>query len=145
MVSEEPRLSPKTDTILPATAVSVSLAAFMIPAKAMLGGGLAMILDASVIAPFSANSLPFTAAPVFSEMDWMARMLPLRTEFAPRVADVPTCQKTLEALAPPARTIWLPAAVVSVVAIWNMKTALGSPLASRVRLPEVILSEETEL
>src|ERR1700683_4606731 len=111
----------------------------------MAGAGLVMLFASRVTAPFCASNRPFTDAPLASVMDWLARMLPLNAELAPRVADVPTCQKTLEALAPPARITWLPMAVVNVDAIWNMKTALGSPLASRVRLPSKIPSEESEL
>src|ERR1700733_948258 len=111
----------------------------------MLGGGLVMVLDCSVTAPLCANSLPFTMEPALSVMDWLARMLPLKTELAPRVAEVPTCQKTLKALALPTRIIWLPAAVVSVDGMWKIKTALGSPFASRARVPDETLSEEMDL
>jgi len=54
-------------------------------------------------------------------------MFPLNMEFVPRVAELPTCQKTLQAEAPLARMMWLPLPVVSVDAIWKMNTAAGSP------------------
>jgi len=54
-------------------------------------------------------------------------MVPCKTEFVPRVAELPTCQKMLEAWAPPARITCRPAVVVRVDAIWKMKTALESP------------------
>src|SRR5438309_11880165 len=51
----------------------------------------------------------------------------------------------LAALAPPLRITWRPDVVVSVDAIWKMKTALASPWASRVRSPDEISSEEVDL
>ena len=60
-------------------------------------------------------------------MEVKARMFPLKTEVVPRVAELPTCQKMFAALAPPLRITWRPDVVVSVDAIWKMKTALASP------------------
>jgi len=65
-----------------------------------------------------------TPAPTVIEVN--ARMLPRRSEFAPSVAELPTCQKTLQACAPFTRITPLLAAVPSVVTIWKMKTAFGS-------------------
>ncbi len=45
----------------------------------------------------------------------------------PSVAELPICQKTLQAWAPPVSSTRLLEAVVSVEPIWKMKTALGSP------------------
>src|ERR1051326_1967087 len=69
------------------------------------GLGTVTVLDSSVTAPVCVNNLPSTTAPVFAEIDIAARMFPLKIEFVPRVAELPTCQKILAALAPPARTI----------------------------------------
>jgi hypothetical protein len=57
--------------------------------------------------------------------------------FVPSVAELPTCQKTLQADAPPRRLTLLLDAVTSVAAIWKMKTALESPWASRVSVPVI--------
>jgi len=89
-----------------------------------------------VTAPFRASALPSRFTPVVTVIDVRAIIVPLNTEFVPRVAELPTCQKTLQALAPLARTTWLPLPVVSVDEIWKMNTALGLPWASRVRSPE---------
>src|SRR5438093_744455 len=78
-------------------------------------------------------------------MEANARMLPLNTEPVPRVAELPTCQNTLAALAPPLRITWRAEVVVRVDAIWKMNTALATPLASSVRYPEEISSEEVDL
>ncbi len=81
----------------------------------------------NVTAPFRASALPSKFTPVVIVIDVSAMMFPLNTEFVPRVAELPTCQKTLQALAPLARTIWLPLPVVRVDAIWKMNTAAESP------------------
>ena len=81
----------------------------------------------SVTAPFLASALPSRLTPVVIVIDVNASMFPLKTEFVPRVAELPTCQKTLQALAPLARTIWLPLPVVSVDAMWKMNAAFGLP------------------
>ena len=72
-------------------------------------------------------------------------MVPLKLEVVPRVAEVPTCQKMFLACAPPLRITWRPDVVVSVDAIWKMKTASASPRASRVRSPDDIASEDVDL
>ena len=76
-----------------------------------------MTLDCRVTVPVRADSLPSKVAPAFSVIDSSASMLPLNAELDPKVAEVPTCQKTLKALAPPARITCRPAVVVSVDAI----------------------------
>jgi hypothetical protein len=94
-----------------------------------------MVLESKVTAPFRAKARPSTVAVVFSVIDVKARMFPLKVVFVPRVAELPTCQKTLHASAPLIRATVLADAVVNVLPIWKMKTALGSPWASRVTVP----------
>src|ERR1051325_9369455 len=72
-------------------------------------------------------------------------IVPLKLEVVPRVADVPTCQKMLEALAPPLNVTWRPAVGVRVAAIWKMQTAFAFPCASSPRSPEEISSEPVDL
>lgn len=86
-----------------------------------------MVLVSIVTAPFRANARPSIEAPVVRVMEVNARMFPLKTVPVPRVAELPTCQKTLHALAPLMTFTTLAEAVTSVLAIWNTKTALGSP------------------
>jgi hypothetical protein len=102
-------------------------------------------LEANVTAAVNANNLPSTVAPVFSEIDSSAIIVPLKTEVVPRVAEVPTCQKMFEAFALPLKTIWRPDVVFNVDAICMMKTAFASPLASKVRSPDDISSEPLDL
>jgi hypothetical protein len=68
------------------------------------GPGLTIVLESNVTAAVRAKALPFSAAPVKSETDAWARMVPLKMEFVPRVAELPTCQKMLDARAPPRRS-----------------------------------------
>ena len=98
-----------------------------------------------VTAATRAKARPSSVAPVASVMDWSAMIVPLNTEVVPKVAELPTCQKMFEALAPPLRMTCRPEVVVKVDAIWKMKTAFALPCASSVRSPEDISSEEVDL
>ena len=62
----------------------------------------------------------------------------------PSVAELPTCQKTLQAWAPLIRLTELAEAVVSVEPAWKTKTAFGSPPAFSVSAP-VSPIDEAEL
>jgi hypothetical protein len=67
-------------------------------------------------------------------------MVPDMTELVPRVALLPTCQKTLAAFAPFIKTTLLFGEVIRVDPILKIKTAFGSPWPSKVTGP-VIASE----
>src|ERR1700686_3123696 len=103
--------------------------------------GTVMVLPSNETRAFRANTLPSRVAPVPSAIDVYARMLPLKTELPPIVAELPTCQKMLAAWAPPIRTTWRPTVVMSVVPIWKIQTPFGSPAASSVRSPDDISIE----
>ncbi len=49
-------------------------------------------------------------------------MLPTNVVLEKRSAELPICQNTLQACAPPVNATLEPLAVVSVLAIWKMKT-----------------------
>jgi hypothetical protein len=97
--------------------------------------GLTIVLVSNVTAPVRAKALPVSAAPVVTVTDAWAMMVPWKIEYVPRVAELPTCQKTLAAVTPPVRIIWLLVAVVSEVAIWKTKKLVAEPLS--VRLPDM--------
>ena len=61
--------------------------------------------------------------------------VPTKLVPVPRVAELPTCQYTLQAWAPPMSATVLLLAVIRVEPAWKMKTAAGSPWASRVTVP----------
>ena len=86
-----------------------------------------MVSLSNVTAPFRASALPSKFTPVVIVIDVSAMMFPANTEFVPSVAELPTCQKTLQARAPLARIMWLSLPVMSVDAIWKMNTAFGLP------------------
>src|SRR5579863_6247088 len=92
----------------------------------------------SVTAPVLARSLPVSVTPVgpglLSEIDVVARMFP--SKVGPfRVAELPTCQKTLQGLPMLVMTTVLRGFVVNDDAIWKIQTAFGLPCPSRVRTP----------
>src|SRR5690606_37186503 len=95
-----------------------------------------------------AKRRPSTLAPEFTVIDTWARILPLKMEVVSMVAEVSTSQKILVAFAPPIRITCEPGPVVSVEPILKIKTALGSPCASRVTLlagPAPEINTEVEL
>ena len=83
------------------------------------------IVRAPVVVIAPASALPFTVAPAARVIVVFARMLPLMTQPPARVAELPTCQKMLEARAPFSRITLQPGAVrVRVDAgIWKTQTA----------------------
>ena len=96
---------------------------------------LSIVLVSNVTAPFRASVRPFTmVAPVSSPIEVKARMLPLKAVSVPRVAELPTCQNTLQD-SPLMKLTELSDAVVSVLPIWKMKTAAGSPSVLSVTVP----------
>jgi hypothetical protein len=86
-----------------------------------------------VTLPLRASARPSILAPVLREMEVSAMIVPTNRVLVPRVADVPTCQKTWQLCASFSSTTRLLDAVVRPDPIWKTNTASGSPSASRVR------------
>src|SRR5688572_25960761 len=59
--------------------------------------GVAMAFVSKVTAPSLARRRPFTEAPLVAVIDDRARMFPWKMEYVPSVAELPTCQNTLQA------------------------------------------------
>jgi hypothetical protein len=80
-----------------------------------------------------ANVLPSIVLPTSITMAEPAMIVPLKAEYVPSVAWVPTCQKMFLACAPPARKTLLlrPASTFSAVAIWKIQTSSGPPVSVR--------------
>ena len=95
-----------------------------------------MVLVSIVTAPLSAMALPQRiVALVFKVMLWSARIFPANVVLVPRVAELPTSQYT-PLFPPPLITFTVAAlAVVSVLPIWNTKSAFELPRESSVRVP----------
>jgi hypothetical protein len=95
-----------------------------------------------VTATLRAKALPDTVAPVFSVMLSSASMFPTKLVVVPIVAELPTCQNTLQSWPPLITTTEELEPVVSVLPIWKTQTALGSPPALRVSTPEFSTDDE---
>ena len=94
-----------------------------------------MVLVSSVTAPLRASIRPTLRAPVVIVMLVSARMLPTNVVPVPSVAELPTCQNTLHGEPPLFTSTRELLAVVSVLPILKMKTALAFPWASRMSVP----------
>ncbi len=118
----------------------------------MVGVGVApehvarvMVSASNVTEAVRANTRPTTVTLFSTWMDVDARMFPLKVELVPSVAELPTCQKTLQACALPRRLTLLLDAVMSVDAILKTKTPLGLAWASSVRVPVIWNVPDREL
>ena len=96
---------------------------------------LVKTLLSSDTCPLRARARPWTTVPVVTLIDVNAMIVPRNTEFVPNVAELPTCQNTLHAVAPLIMLTLLADAVIKSEATWKTNTACGSPCASRVRVP----------
>jgi hypothetical protein len=76
--------------------------------------------------------------PFFALIEIRANTDPTKEELVPKDADEPTCQKTLQAWAPPVKIIELAVAAVSVESVLKINAALESPSASRVKVPVML-------
>lgn len=103
--------------------------------------GMVTVFVSRVTAPLIANRRPSTVASVVAVMSVSANRFPRNSELVPRVAELPTCQKTLHACVPLINATVLDDDVISVDPAWKTKTASGSPCASRVTVPDRAIDE----
>jgi hypothetical protein len=96
---------------------------------------LLILFVSNVTAPPRAIALPVRFTPVVSVILAAAMIFPANTVFVPNVAELPTCQKTWQALPPLIMFTVELEAVVSVEPILKIKTAFGSPVAFSVSVP----------
>ena len=105
--------------------------------------GTLMVSSSRVTAPLRASARPVMVSPVSTVIEVKARMVPWKAVPVLSVAELPTCQKTLQAWAPLVRTTELPAGSVrSVEGAWKIQTASGLPPAFRVSAPETSSDDE---
>jgi hypothetical protein len=104
--------------------------------------GAVIVSSSRLTCPLRASARPAMVSPVSTEIDVRARMVPVKAECVPRVAELPTCQNTLHAWAPLVSMTLLAESVMSVEGAWKMKTALGSPPAFRVSDPPTSSEED---
>jgi len=87
-----------------------------------------------VTSPLRASALPFIETPLAIVIDVSARMVPTKVEPEPRVAELVTCQKTLQAWPPLMNVTVLDDAVTRSEAR-KIQTAFGSFWPSSVSVP----------
>lgn len=85
--------------------------------------------------PFRASAAPFSFTPSFIVIDVRARIVPMKVEPDPRVAELVTCQKTLHELAPLMSFTELDDAVMRSDGAWKTQMDFGSFWPSRVSVP----------
>ena len=105
---------------------------------AVVAGGaahveLVIVLLLSDTRPVWASTRPWTVAAEFTVMLVSAMIVPTNDELLPSVAELPTCQNTLQACAPPESVIVFDVAVTRSEVAWKTHTELASPVS--VRLP----------
>jgi hypothetical protein len=94
-----------------------------------------------VTAPFLASARPVRVPPL-SVMLANAIIFPAKLLPVCMVAEVPTCQNTLQGNAPPAKATMAPVAVVRVLPIWKIHTSVELPVS--VRVPFSSASDEKQ-
>jgi hypothetical protein len=134
---EDLTVAVKTIGPLPLTGQDEVSVIVVVPGGGTWQRGRVMVFVSRVTAAVRARRRPFTVTPVVAVIEACARMVPAKLEPVPSVAELPTCQKTLHAWAPPVRVTVLPEAVMRVDAALKMKIAFGFPCASRVRFPVI--------
>jgi hypothetical protein len=97
--------------------------------------GVVNVSSSSVTAPLRASARPWTTVPVVTVTEVKAMIVPMKLECVPKVAELPTCQNTLQAWTPLIRLILLAEAVIKVEAAWKIKTASGFPWPLSVKVP----------
>ena len=94
-----------------------------------------IVLLSRVTAPVRARARPFTVAPEVIVMDVRAMIVPARLEPVASVAELVTCQKTLQGLAPLMSETRLDDDVMNVDVALKIQTEPGSFWASSVSVP----------
>ena len=102
--------------------------------------GMVIVLVSNVTAPLRASSRPANVAPVWAEIEVRASTVPTKVVVEPKVALLPTCQKTLQAWAPLTSDTTLEEAAPSVLPAWKMNTESGSSCPSRITVPVKLIA-----
>jgi hypothetical protein len=92
-----------------------------------------MVLLINVTAPLRAKALPLRVAALFMVMLWSAMIVPWNVVFVSRVAELVTCQNTLQLRPPPVKATDELGEVVIALPILNTQTSVALPL--RVSAP----------
>ncbi|KAF4621643.1 hypothetical protein G7Y89_g14507 [Cudoniella acicularis] len=85
--------------------------------------------------PPRANKPPLLLAPPSAVTETCARIVPANAMLIPKVADVPTCQKTLQGKPPPESITAEPTEVTKVEPIWKYQASVGDPVPASIKVP----------
>ena len=94
-----------------------------------------IVLLSRVTAPVWARARPFTVAPEVTVIEVEAMIVPANVDPVASVAELVTCQKTLQGLAPLMSATRLDDDVINVEVALKIQTELGSFWPSSVRVP----------
>ncbi len=83
--------------VLGAVVVVVTGRVVVVVVTGGMHSGVVIVLESNVTAPLRANNRPCTRAFVLAVIEVRARMVPRKVEPTPSVAELPTCQKMLQA------------------------------------------------
>jgi hypothetical protein len=100
--------------------------------------GWVKVSPPNVTSPFRANACPSTLTPSVMVIELKAMIVPVKlvvVAVAPSDAELPTCQKTLQACASFSKRTLLDPSTVRPLPTWNMNTAVGSFSALSVTVP----------
>jgi len=97
--------------------------------------GTDTVFESSVTAPVSASALPVEVALVSKVILARAITVPIKFVPVPRVAELPTCQKTPHGCAPLTSATEASLAVMRVLGTRKINTASGLPSSFRVSVP----------
>ncbi len=118
----------------PAVLVAGVLLLLLLP-EGWAQSGVLMVLLSRVTAAVCASRRPVTVAPVCAVTEARASTVPTKVEWVPRVAELPTCQKTLQDACEVVNLTTLPEPVIKVLEAWKMNTASGAVELSSVTVP----------
>ena len=119
----------------------VAVVVAVVEAAVVQAGGAVMALASRVTAPLRASTRPCTVASVSSVAEVRAMMVPTKVLDVFSVAELLTCQNTLQACAPLVSWTTLFEAVTRSDDAWKTNTAFGSPWPLRTSgLAAVILA-----
>ena len=116
-------------------AVLVAGVLLLLVVGAMSQDGALMVLLSRVTAAVEASRRPVTVAPVCAVTEARASTVPTKVELVPRVAELPTCQKTLQEACGVVNLTTLREPVIRVLEAWKMNTAFGFVRLSSVSVP----------
>ena len=113
--------------VVPDTPPEVGPVVVVVVVVAAQAGGVVMVLASRETSPLRARTRPWTVAPESRVAEVSAMMVPTKVLPDASVAELPTCQNTLQAWAPFSNCTTLSDAVTRSDDAWKTNTELASP------------------